>query len=129
LARALGRGDERALQQTIAAGVRAYLGVTLLTLAVGLALTPLIPRFASQLSPATIADLRRAWVIGLIGFLPLGLVPFRAIVEARQQGYRVNLLLVGQSLLITAVALVLARSGWGITGQALAGALRTWAFC
>jgi len=80
LARAMGQGDERALEQMIAVGVRAYLCVTLLTLAAGLALTPLIPRFASQLLPATVADLRRAWIIGLIGFLPLALVPFRAIV-------------------------------------------------
>ena len=40
------------------------------------------------------------------------------VCAARQQGYRINLMLVGQSLLITAVSLVLAWSGWGITGQA-----------
>ena len=64
----------------------------------------------------------------MIGFLPQALVPFRALVEARQHGYRVNLLLVAQSLLITAISLVLAWSGWGITGQALAVAAGTWAF-
>jgi O-antigen/teichoic acid export membrane protein len=126
LARAL--GNERSLRQTIAAGVRAYLSVTLLTVTAGLALTPLIPRFVSQIMPATVTDLRRAWIIGMIGFLPLGLVPFRAILEARQQGYRVNLMLMGQSLMITVMSLVLAWSGWGITGQALAGALGTWTF-
>ena len=34
-----------------------------------------------------------------------------------QQGYRINLMLVGQSLLITAVSLVLAWSGWGLPGR------------
>ena len=50
LARALGQGMSGPCERMIAAGVRAYLCITLLTLAAGLALTPLIPRFAAQLT-------------------------------------------------------------------------------
>ena len=126
LARAIGRGDEHALRATVAVGARSYAVVSVLTVAVGLALVPLVPRFASGLPPAVLGDLRRGWVVGLAGFLALGLLPFRTILEARQRGYRVNLILTAQSLLTTGVALTLARSGWGITGQSLAFALGTW---
>ena len=128
LARALGQGDEAGLRQTLAAGARAYFRVALLTVAVGLLLAPVIPWFASGLKPSTAHDLRQGWAAGLVGYLMLGLLPFRMLVEARQEGYRINLLLTGQSLLVTATALVVARAGWGITGQALALALGAWAF-
>jgi O-antigen/teichoic acid export membrane protein len=127
LARALGRGDEPALRRALAAGIRAYLRVTLLAVAVGLALLAVIDRLAlrpgDRAIAGLVADFRGAWLVSLIGFVPLGLVPFRALVDAGQRGYRINLLLAGQSLLITGLALALARAGWGITGQALAVAL------
>lgn len=128
LARAFALNDDRALKQSMAAASQAYLGVSLASLAVGLALTPVLPRFVTGLSPVDLVDLRRAWLIGLLGLLTLSLVPFRAIIEARQRGYQVNLLLIAQSLLITAVSLPLARAGWGITGQSLAFVIGTWAF-
>jgi O-antigen/teichoic acid export membrane protein len=127
LARALGLGDERALRRAVATGIRAYLKVTLLIVAVGLALVPVIDRLAlrpeDRALVGLVADLRRAWLVSLIGFVPLGLVPFKALVDAGQRGYWINLLLTGQSLLITALALLLAWAGWGITGQMLAVAL------
>jgi O-antigen/teichoic acid export membrane protein len=127
LARALGAGDEPALRRAVGVGVRAYLKVTVLAVAAGLALAPAIDRLAlrpqDRAIPGLAADLRGAWLVGLIGFLPLGLVPFRALVDAGQRGDRINLLLTGQALLITAAALALARAGAGITGQALATAV------
>jgi O-antigen/teichoic acid export membrane protein len=42
------------------------------------------------------------------------------VIEARQLGYVVTLLLTLQSLITTAVALMLAWAGWGITGQSVA---------
>ena len=126
IARALGRGDEPALRKTVAVGTRAYLSVSILTVVVGLALVPVIPRFVADLPPRYLPDLRMAWVVGLSGFLSLSLLPFRTVLDARQLGYRINLLMVAQSLLITGVALVLARGGWGITGQSIAHALGTW---
>lgn len=128
LARALGRRDARALSRTMVAAVRSYLRVSLLLVAAGLALAPVVPWFAADLPRAGLDDLRRAWLVLLLALMPFALVPFRAIVEARQQGYRINLLLVTQSLLITAAALTLARTGWGITGQSLATVLGVWAF-
>jgi O-antigen/teichoic acid export membrane protein len=128
LARVLAKGDDRALGQAMAAAAQAYVRVSLAVLVVGAGLTAILPGLVSGLSPADLADLRRAWLVGLLGLLSLGLVPFRTVVEARQRGYQVNLLLTGQALLITGVSLLLARAGWGITGQSLAFVLGTWAF-
>ena len=128
LARAIGRGDDEVLGRLTAAGVRAYLRVSLLMAAAGLALTLAVPWFAAGLPRNGLGDLRRGWLVLLLARLPLALLPFRTVVEARQQGYRINLLLVAQSVLITALALVLARAGWGITGQSLASAVGTWLF-
>lgn len=128
LARALGRGDEAELRKTMVAGVRAYAWVSLVTLAFGGCLTLVIPRLALDLPPADVDDLRRAWALILLSFLALGLVPFRAIVEARQRGYQVNLLLIGQAVIVTMLSLLLARAGWGITGQALAALVGTTLF-
>src|SRR4051812_13887560 len=104
LARALGTGDEPALRRTVVAGVRAYLKVTALSVAVGLPLVAAIDRLAlrpeDRAIAGLVADLRRAWLVGLVGFLPLGLVPFKALVDARQRGYWINLLLTAQGLLI-----------------------------
>jgi O-antigen/teichoic acid export membrane protein len=125
LARALGQGDRRALEGTLAAGTRAYLKLTGLTLAVGLAALPLFVVLVSRrvdlsAHPGLVADLRWAWVVCLLSFLPSALAPFRALAEARQRGYWVNVLLTVQCLLITALSLALAWEGWGITGQAWA---------
>lgn len=128
LAGAVNRRDDRSLHTTLAAGARAYAKVMLLMIAVGLALTPTIGWFARGLGAAGLADLRRAWVVGLASLLTLPLLPMRSVVEVRQLGYVANLMLAAQSVLITSVALVLAASGWGITGQAAAQVVGSWAF-
>jgi len=128
LAGAYGRGDHRATHETIAAGSRAYLRVALAGVAVGLLLTPVVPWFARGLNPAQMTDLRRGWMIQLLAFVPLGLLPLRSVLDARQLTYVINLLLVGQSLVITGTSLVLAYAGWGITGQAAAQVAGAWAF-
>jgi O-antigen/teichoic acid export membrane protein len=120
LARAVGTGDRQAMGATVAAGFRDYLRVTVLTVAMGLVLTPVIPWFARDLTGAQVDDLRRAWLVGLTASLSLALLPMRWVIEARQLGYVTNLLLTLQSLVVTAIALTLARAGWGITGQSLA---------
>jgi O-antigen/teichoic acid export membrane protein len=126
LARALGRGDDAALRHTVAEGTRAYMRVSMVTLAVGVMLTPLVPFFARDLVGPDVSDVQRAWLVGLTAVLSLGLLPLRAVIEARQLGFAVNLALTGQSLLITALSLVLARAGWGITGQAAAHSAGVW---
>jgi O-antigen/teichoic acid export membrane protein len=119
LAQALGRGDRQALRRVLATGTRAYLGLTLLALTVGLAMTPLIVAQV-RVDPKYVADLRWGWIASLLGLLPLALAPLRTLGDARQRGYWINLLLTAQCLLITALALLWARAGLGITGQGLA---------
>jgi len=128
LARALARGDDSALKQAMAVASQAYLGISVATLVVGAGATVIVLRLVTGLSPSEIADFRTAWLVGLLSFLTLGLVPFRTIIEARQHGYRINLLLTGQALVVTSVSLILARGGWGITGQSVASVLGAWGF-
>ncbi len=128
MTRAVGAGDDRALGEAVAAGARAYVRVAVLTAAVGLLLTPVIPWFARDLKGVDAADLRTAWVVGLGSCGTLVLLPLRTAFEARQLGYVVNLLMTAQSLLITGTAVILARAGWGITGQASAQLVGVWAF-
>jgi O-antigen/teichoic acid export membrane protein len=129
MARALGKGDIQALRGTLATGTRAYLRLTFLVLFAGLAMTPLVvwqvgvpSSLAGNLNLRTawVSDLRLAWVVSVLSFLPLGLSPFRSFAEAHQRGYRVNVLMTVQCLLITALSLLFAWSGWGIAGQAWA---------
>lgn len=116
LARAAGRGDDTTLRATIASSVRAYLRVTLFMLAGGIVLLVVIGKLV-PVQPALRVDLRTAALLGTAAVLFMPLQPFRHLAEARQRGYHVNLLLVLQSLTITAAALFLAWRGWGITGQ------------
>jgi len=119
LARAIGQKDIDAIRQTLAAALRAYLGVAVVMLIGGLGLVAGITRLV-PVSTANALDLRRGCIVLVFGLAFVPLSPFRALAEARQRGYRVNALLVLQSLLITGLTLVFAWAGWGITGQSLA---------
>ena len=124
----MGRGDDRAVHETVAAGARAYFWVVLTSVSVGLALTPVVPWFAKGLSAVEMADLRAAWLLQLAAFVPLVLLPLRSVLDARQLGYILNLLIIAQLLLITGISLLLAWAGWGITGQAAATVIGSWTF-
>jgi O-antigen/teichoic acid export membrane protein len=119
LSRALGRTDEGVVRRTLASGLRAYVGVTMamLTSGIGLAITMtwLVPVRGSDAD-----DLQRASLLGLVGILLVLLTPFRALIDARQMGYRINVLLLLQCLLTTGLSLALARAGTGIAGQSAA---------
>jgi O-antigen/teichoic acid export membrane protein len=124
LARSLGRSDEEGLRATLAAGVRAYAWLAMAMLAGGIGLALAIP-WLVPVSSGMAGDLRQGYCIGLLVILLLPLSPFRLLAEAGQKAYVVNGLLIVQSLVITGLALLLARWGWGITGQyvaAVAGA-------
>ena len=103
----------------MAAGLRLYAGVTLAILAVGLSVTPWIPRLV-RVNAGLDHDVRWAWAITVFGFLPLALAPFRALVDAEQRGYVVNNLYTFQALLTAALSLAMAYFGLGVTGQSLA---------
>ena len=128
MSRAIGLNNEADLQKAVVAGSRGYFRVSLWIIVVGVAVTPVIVWFAPDLSPAEVNDLRTAWVVGLGVFLPMSLLPLRSVVEAEQRGYVINLLLTAQSLLMTGIALTLARSSWGITGQSIAIVASVWVF-
>src|SRR5438309_1288154 len=75
LARPLGQDDGRAVRRTLAAGIRMYLRVTVLTLAVGLGFALCITRLV-PVPPGPVArDLQRAAVVALLGFALLTLAP------------------------------------------------------
>lgn len=128
LARSLSNGDDTALAATVSAGLRGYAKVTALTVVIGLLLTPVVPWFVKDLSRAQIVDFRIAWLVGLLSFGSLVLLPMRSVIDARQLGYVVNLGLTVQSILVTVLAVLLARAGWGMTGQAAALVFGAWAF-
>jgi O-antigen/teichoic acid export membrane protein len=119
LAMAEGRGDESAARGLMVTGIRKYVKVALMiagaTLLLAAIITWLIP-----VAPQYARDLRVAILVSLLGAIVTPLSPFRALAEARQQGYWISLFLGVQSLVITIGSVVLAWAGWGITGQAMA---------
>lgn len=119
LARAAGRGDEPALRGTMAAGVRLYAVIAAAVLAVGAVLAPGIGRLV-PVPAALVGEVRLAWLIAVAGYALLVLSPFRALADARQRAYRINLLMTGQVLVMSAAALIFARHGGGAPGQVAA---------
>jgi len=119
LAKAVAQADTQSVRRTLAAGIRAYLPISLGILVIGLGLAVIINRLI-PVSGLYVADLHLAFVIGLLSLLLLPLSPFRAVAEASQRGYWINGVLIFQSLLITGMSLLLAWSGWGLTGQMIA---------
>lgn len=128
MSRAIGQNNEADLHKAVVAGSRGYLRVSILIIGVGLVLTPIISWFTPGLTAGQVNDLRLAWVVGLGAFLPMAFLPLRTVVEAEQRGYIINFLLTAQSLLMTGMALTLARSKWGITGQSIAVVTAGWFF-
>ena len=126
LAKALARGDGGRLHHTMAAGTRAYLILTLPVLAIGaaLALSGLLD-FMIPLRGTDRADLHTAWFIGLIGWTTLAMIPMRALLDAGQLGYRINIMLTIQTVMVQGGSVALAYAGWGITGQMTALAAGT----
>lgn len=119
IAMAEARGDERAAQGLIVTGIRKYAKVAMMmaasTILLAAVITWLIP-----VAPQYAHDLRVAILVSLLGAIVTPLSPFRALAEARQQGYWVSIFLGVQSLIITIGSVAMAWAGWGITGQAIA---------
>lgn len=120
LAKGIGSGDDQAVRDTLAVGIRWYLWITLAIVLVGSGLALSIARLV-PVNDALAEDLKRGAFIGILPFLllPFG-APFKALTDSRQRGYWLHALLLLQSLSITGASLVLAALGWGITGQFVA---------
>jgi O-antigen/teichoic acid export membrane protein len=122
LASGVGAGDDDAVRGVLASGRRAYFGVAALTLAVGLLLVVVLP-FVLHAPHLAVGELRAAALVALVPVLMTPLLVFRALAEARQRTYLLNLLMTGQAILTTLLCLATARAGWGLVGQSLAAAL------
>src|SRR6185503_11229486 len=119
-AEALGKSDTSAMGLLVATGSRLYARVVGVMIVVGLIITSMITHLIPVPAPLT-GELRIASLIVVAGLLLLPLsAPFRIVLESDQRGYRVNNLLVVQSLATTALSLGFAYYGGGIAGQALA---------
>jgi O-antigen/teichoic acid export membrane protein len=119
LTRAYGRRDEDGIRKIIAASLRAYARIAAVMLIVGLILAFFITRLI-PVKPVHIWDLRSAWLLSLCSLPLLPCTAFKLLAQAEQRGYWINCLLIGQSLLVTALSVALAFARWGIVGQALA---------
>lgn len=119
LAKNVATGDRQQMRLIVATGIRIYLQTTVVVLLVGIGLglfiTHLVP-----VKGVLAGELQNGYWLGLVGVLLLPFTPFRLLADASQRSYFVNTFLLFQSLLITSVALLLARAGFGITGQYLA---------
>jgi len=118
-ARAFGTGDREATRKLLAASVWAYLKVATAMMIVGVAVWPFITKLV-PVSQSLASDLRCAWLVGLSVGPLLPFSAFMVLAQSEQRGYWVNSLLIGQSLMITALSMLFAWARWGITGQALA---------
>lgn len=119
LAKAVGTGDGQQIRLTLATGIKAYLKIMAIMVLVGGALGLLITRVV-PVEKTLLADLQTGYWLGLLTIFLLPLTPFRLLADASQRGYFANVLIMFQSLIITGLALLLARGGFGITGQFLA---------
>ncbi len=129
LSRAVGRGDQAEIRQTLAAGIRLSGKVCLLMVAAGLGVAlgmPYLGRLGLEpIDPRYLRSVQVGFVLFSLGFLMVPFQPFRALMEARQRGYFINLLVISQTLLITGLSLGFAYSGLGIAGMFLATLLGT----
>lgn len=113
------RRDEKSVHDLMVTGVRAYTKVAMASV-VGVVILALFATRLIPVQPRYASDLRYSFLIGGFGVLMIPLLPFRALIEGRQQGYWLSAFLSAQSMTITAGSLILAWAGWGITGQSVA---------
>ena len=119
IALSLGRGDAAAARRIVGAAIRAFVLVGAAVLAGGLLIGLASGRLV-QVDPSLLTDLRNAAFVGLVTALLYPLLPFQALLDASQRGYVIQWFSLAQSVTTAALALVLARAGWGITGQFIA---------
>ena len=119
LARRIGLGDQVAVTQTLAAGLRSYRFVMVAQLVAGAAMVVALPYLISRTQLSS-AELRIAGAVAVAFFVCTPLLVFRALAEARQRSYLTGLLMTAQVGATTALALFAAYMGWGLVGQSLA---------
>jgi O-antigen/teichoic acid export membrane protein len=119
LAGRLAQGGHATVITMLAAGLRAYRGVTIAQFAGVVALTGALP----YLIPSNHLDANELRIAGAIAGLPVVFTPllvFRSLAEARQRGYLIWQLMTAQVLTLNGLQLLTAFLGWGLIGQCLA---------
>ncbi|MEA5581399.1 MATE family efflux transporter [Nodularia harveyana UHCC-0300] len=119
LAKAVGMGDPKEIRLTLATGIRAYLKIMIVMVLAGVGLGLFITRLV-PVEGVLVGELQTGYWLAFIGIFLLPLTPFRLLADASQRSYFANLFIIFQSLIITSLALLLARGGFGITGQYIA---------
>jgi O-antigen/teichoic acid export membrane protein len=119
LGRALAKEDRAEVKAVMSAGFRAY-GLVTIPMAVGaLVLAAAVTRLV-KVEPSLQGDLRHASVLAALPLLLMPLSPLRALAEANQRGYVLSIFLILQSITVGVSGVLMARGGWGITGQVMA---------
>jgi O-antigen/teichoic acid export membrane protein len=118
LAESLNKADIRMLRRTLAMGMRFFAKVVIVTFIAGLILATYIGKIV-HVDRSIAPDLKRAVLISLIGFIFLPLTPLRTLADVGQESWVISLSLLAQSMVITGLSLVLAKAGFGISGQAI----------
>jgi O-antigen/teichoic acid export membrane protein len=118
----ISRGDRAGVMRMAAAGIHAYWWVAFFQIAGGILLVVALPHLIS-LDHLTTSELRAAGAVALAPIAMTPLLVFRALAESRQRGFMNSVLLTAQVLVMTALALIAARLGWGLIGQAVAFAV------
>jgi O-antigen/teichoic acid export membrane protein len=119
LPEAVARGDRHAVCDLMSSAMRMYAWIVPLAAVLLLACAYELPRWAKLPGIGT-GELRVTILISIVAVLWMPANVFRSMAEARQYLYVVNLLLVLQSILTTALQLLAAFAGWGLAGQSLA---------
>lgn len=121
LVRARSRGTG-AYAAVVRRGLRVLTAMMLLTIPLAAMLVWAIPALVRG-DGVTASQLRLATAVSAAGLLLGPLLVFRSSLEVAQRGYLVHAALLTQSLVFTALALLLAWRGWGVVGQAVAGTI------
>lgn len=115
-------------QALLAAGLRRYLRVALLTALVGGVLVAVLP-FLTKIPPALENELRvgaALYLVVICGSYPFAI--YRPFAEATQRNYLISLLLIVQGTITALMCVGLAYGGYGIIGQFIGTGVGTLAF-
>ncbi len=119
LVHALGTRNDDAVRRIMASGWRAYWIIAIAMLFGGAGLTLILPTFL-HLRSVNPHEMQMACLVLLINALVTPAALFRALAEARQRGYIVHISQTAIALLTVVFAVMAARAGWGLQGQAAA---------
>jgi len=115
----VGIGERQQIRLTLVTGIRVYLKIMIVMVLAGVGLGLFITRVV-PVEGILVGELQTGYWLGFLAIFLLPLTPFRLLADASQRGYFANVFIMFQSLIITGLALLLARGGFGITGQYLA---------